>query len=144
MSGGGVCPGADVVPSMVQKQVCGLFEVEKLSGVDWYIYYRCAARWRRVMPLIGRRATLYTHSNDSLVASGRSAVPTVRMPSLIRHGDDSRPGGKRGGGGGRDHRHRIDKYLVTLLATQTAQWEGFAIDHSQYRKCKMADCPSYY
>ena len=42
-----------------------------------------------------------------------------------------------------DHRHRIDKYLDTLLANQTAQTvKPSTID--KRGKHKMADCPNYY
>jgi len=39
------------------------------------------------------------------------------------------------------HRHRIDKYLDTLLANQPIS-EGEANDHCKSLRRKMADCPS--
>ena len=42
-----------------------------------------------------------------------------------------------------DHRHRIDKYLDTLLASQTAQ-KALPPTIAKSRNRKMAYCPSCY
>jgi len=41
------------------------------------------------------------------------------------------------------HRHRIDKYLDTLLGNQTAR-KALSPTTAKIRNRKMADCPSYY
>jgi len=42
-----------------------------------------------------------------------------------------------------NHRHRIDKYLDTFLASQTAR-KALPPIIAKSRNRKMADCPSYY
>jgi len=44
---------------------------------------------------------------------------------------------------GGEHRHRIDIYLATLLASQTAR-KALPPTIAESGNRKMADCPSYY
>ena len=46
--------------------------------------------------------------------------------------------------GSRNSIYRIDKYLDTLLANQTARKEGVATDYPQNRNRRTSDFPSYY
>jgi len=43
-----------------------------------------------------------------------------------------------------EHRHRIDKYLDTSLANQTAARKALPPTTDKSGNRKMADCPSYY
>jgi len=89
----------------------------------------------RLLRRTAERGHNLTSSESPRLALRRTDCPSAagmfHTPSVICREDDlCRSSGGRSGGGGRAHRHRIDKYLDTLLANQPIS-DGEDTDHCQ-------------
>ena len=90
-----------------------------------------AASNRRARPQFNVVRVTETSSATHRLSFRPSAAGMFHTPSVICREDDlCRSSGGRSGGGGRAHRHRIDKYLDTLLANQPIS-DGEDTDHCQ-------------